>query len=179
MITIGLLPPLTVLAFAQVELELPPALFASRHTPEFESTDFGEFALQPDRNDASSLFLGGCWKGRFHGGNFFDITLPVFNDFTDLVLFAHIGIEEVKDCWFPYYQAKFSFAEFGIAALFHAEGNDAQGLKGSRNAGNGGHGALDPNVIGAGGAASDANPTTMTGQPVIRGAASDGQVEVD
>ena len=43
----------------------------------------------------------------------------------------------------------------GLAPLFHAERDDAQGLERGRHPGHGGHRRLDPDVVGARGAAAD------------------------
>ena len=75
-------------------------------------------------------------------------------------------------------QAKFFFDDLGVAALFGAEGHDAERLDRRGDAGHGRHAALDADVVGAGRAGANANALPLARQAVIGRAQRHSQVEV-
>ena len=94
------------------------------------------------------------------------------------VFAAHAGAEEVEAHRLADDDAELVGGEAGRGALLHAERGEAEGGDGGLEAGDGGHGALNPHVVGAGRPAADADAAAVAGQAVGGGAARHGEVEI-
>src|SRR5919199_5589509 len=136
-----------VLRLPNVELELPSAVVTLGNTPELQGADFGDPALQPDRDDRAAVRAIGCRQTCFERGYLLDIATPVFHFFTHAILFAGRRGQEVKDGLIAHHQTELFFTDVGFRPFFHPERHDTQCIHRGRNAGNGRHGALDADVI--------------------------------
>lgn len=78
----------SLLLFPEIELEFPVAVFVPGHAAELKSSHFRQTALQPDGNESAALLRIGCGKNRLHGSDFLNLSLPVLNNLTGLVLLS-------------------------------------------------------------------------------------------
>src|SRR5262245_13981809 len=95
-----------------------------------------------------------------------------------MILFANGGTQEAEFSRFADDKTEFATGDFGLRAFFHSEGDDAERFEWSWQTRNGGHRALNTDVVGARSAAADADAATAAGASVISRAARHGVIEV-
>src|SRR6266568_8971702 len=146
--------------FANVEFELPTLRVVSRYTPDFQRAELVNASLEPYGHNPPLLAIH--VERHFHGTEFLNLAFPVFQQGTGVILFADAGTEESKFNGLTNDKTKLAVRNRGFGAFLHAKGNDAKCFEWSFHTRDSGHGALDSNVVTAGGATADAYAVTST-----------------
>jgi hypothetical protein len=169
-------PGATVISyvFPHVELEFPPPVVIQ---------DTHQSSMVPISVTRISIFTGYdtagfAVQGGFHGGDFFDVSLPVFHDIADGVGFANRGPQKIETHGLAHHQNELPVLDLGVGSFLHAERRYAKGLDRGRHAGNRGHGCGHADVIGLAKTAPDPDAGPSPGHAVIGGAPGHGQIRV-
>ena len=158
-------------ALAHVELQLPAAAVA-RDAPELQDAGFGDHGFERDRHE-----LADCRRRlevHFHGREFFQIVAEVLDQRAGRIVLADGGAEEAELGGLADDQSELAIGDAHVGAFFHAERRDGQRLERGGHAGDGGHGALDADVVSARDAAANAHALAVARQAVVGRAARDG-----
>ena len=96
------------------------------------------------------------------------ISVPQFSSkIADVVLLSNRRTQEAELGGFAYDQAKLPIRDLRLRAFFHAERHDTKRLQRSFHAGHGGHGAFDPDVVGARGATADSDSLSTPRSAIV------------
>ena len=146
---------------------------------ELEGAEFGDGGLEVHGDELAGVAVG-SGQGGFDGRDFLELVVVdgVVEHVARFVLATEGGREKAEPGGFANDEAEFLRRDFGFGAFFHPERGDTERAHGRFEAGNSGNGGFDSDVVGARGAAADANAVALADPSVVSRAAGDGEVEV-
>src|SRR5436309_2120809 len=167
-----------ILRFADVQLELPPLLAVPLLAPQVEGADFSHTAFEHDGDEVVGAAIT-SFERDFERAELFQVLAPVVDERTGQIVLARRGREEPELGGLADGEAELATGDRRTRAFLHSEWDDTQRLERRGETGNRGHRTLDADVIGARGAAADAD-AAMAGPhaAVICRTPRDGVIEI-
>jgi hypothetical protein len=146
--------------------------------PQFELAHRCHMTVEMHRNDLPSG--GGTLgiEGGTDGGQFLNLTFPIFDQSAGGIIPTGSGTEEAKLSFGTHAQAYFVTRYVSLASFFHTKRGDTESFDGGRKAGYSGKIGGNPDVVGPCSTAADANSSATTDQAVVSRSPSDRQIEI-
>src|SRR5688572_13033391 len=159
-----------------IHLEFPPPGSVFFQTPKLQCPNFGYRSLQVHGHELSGLSAEHSLDGR----DFLEFLAArrVIDHVADAIFATHGRGEESEHGGLADHEREFLRRDIRLGSFLHSEGRHTQTLHRRFEAGHRRHGRFDSHIVRTRGATTDPDSMTMPNPSVVRGAASNGKVEI-